>query len=414
MHYCKKWLSAAGAIVAIALMSTSSSLQAQTNPFGGSQVRVTTSSTETSGGRSVVSINGSWVNVRSGPGTNNSILKTLPQGSVGYVVAEKNGWNQVVFGNGLKGWVRADLLSDGSGVSAVPATGADKSAVEKSFARWDRQLSKTSLDFSKVPSYYKLGRAWSAYQKGDWQKAFELAQDDSSNPLRAKYLMAKSLYKLGKYAEAKAQLSKIERALEDEAFTQVIDTATKPYIDEPVIFKFGGFDDVAAYRKKKANGNRIGLDSSEYYEDFVDISTWKWKSNEAYKEFQTIAGIDCSGFVQRVQMDAYKQAGVTWPIQGRTSAGGLSSSSCSKEVNPGYRPPPPPDARPGDMILFDYGHNRYGHSAIYRGTDVNGNIHVVMMGDVPYNCILPAEKIQYYKGTYRMKGMDEVRKKLTA
>jgi len=405
---------AAGAIAAIALMFACSSLHAQTSPFGGSQVQVTSSSSDASGGRGVVSIGESWVNVRSGPGTNNAILKTLPRGSVGYVVAEKNGWNQVIFGNGLKGWVRADLLADGSGISPLPATSADKAALDKSFARWDKHLSKTVLDYSGIHTYYKLGRAWAAYQKGDWQKAYELAQDDASNPLRAKYLMAKSLYQLGKYAEAKAQLAKIERTLEDEAFSQVIDAATRPYIDEPVYFKFGGFDDVATYRKKKANGNRIGLESSEYYEDFVDISTWKWKSNAAYAEFQKIGGIDCSGFVQRVQMDTFKQAGVSWPIQGRTSAGGLSSSAYSKEINPGFRPPPPPDARVGDMILFDYGHNRYGHSAIYRGTDVNGNIHVVMMGDVPYNCILPAEKIQYYKGTYRMKGMDDVRKKLTA
>lgn len=414
MDYRDRWLSAAGAITAIALVIAGSSLHAQTNPFGGSQVQVTSSSNGASSEESLVSIGESWVNVRSGPGTNNSILKTLPRGSVGNVIAEKNGWCQVVFGNGLKGWVRADLLAYGSRVSPIPATSADKAAVQKSFARWDKHLSKSSLDYSNIPSYSKLGRAWSAYQKGDWQKAFEQAQDDSSNPLRAKYLMAKSLYQLGKYAEAKAQLAKIERALEDETFTQVIDAATKPYIDEPVCFKFGGFDDVATYNKKKANGNRIGLDSSEYYEDFVDINTWKWKSNAAYNEFQKIAGIDCSGFVQRVQMDAFKQAGVKWPIQGRTSAGGLSSTGISKEVNPGYRPPPPPDARPGDMVLFDYGHNRYGHSAIYRGTDANGNVHVVMMGDVPYNCILSPEKLQYYKGTYRMKGMDDVRKKLTA
>lgn len=403
-----------GVITVIALLIACSCGYAQTNPFGGEQVRVTSSSNSSETGDAVVSINGSWVNVRTGPGTQNAVLKTLPRGTAGRVVDEKNGWKLVDFGKGLKGWVRGDLLNAGSATPAVSPGSADKASVEKSFARWDKHLSGSTLDYSTVPWYWKLGRAWSAYQEGDWKKAYELAQEESSNPLKAKYLMAKSLYRLGRHAEAKAILAKIERSLEDAAFRQVIDASAKPYIDEPVVFKFGGFDTVTTYQKKKQSGNRLGLNSAEYYEKYVNIDTWQWRSKAAYNEFQQIGGIDCSGFVQRVQMDAYKNAGVQWPIEGRTSVSGLWSQKNTREINPGYRPPPPPDIRPGDMILLDYGHNRYGHSAIYRGIDANGNIHVAMMGDTAINCILPAEKLKYYKGTYRMNGMDEVRKKLTA
>ncbi len=70
--------------------------------------------------------------------------------------------------------------------------------------------------------------------------------------------------------------------------------------------------------------------------------------------------------------------------------------------------------RPGDMILLDYGHNRYGHSMIYKGKDSAGNLIVIQMGDTAQETILPAAKYQYYKGTYRMKGMDKVRENLTA
>lgn len=195
---------------------------------------------------------------------------------------------------------------------------------------------------------------------------------------------------------------------------RILDAKAQPYIDEGVVFKFGGFDSVKSYQAKKAAGNRLGLNSDEYYEDFVDINTWKWRSAAAAKEFNTIAGLDCSGYVQRVQQDLFRAAGVSYPISGRTSTSGLWSGQFTTSVNPGVKPPPPPDIRPGDMILLDYGHNRYGHSMIYRGVDAKGNILVTQMGDTAEQHILPAEKFQFYKGTFRMKGMDQVRQKLLA
>ena len=66
------------------------------------------------------------------------------------------------------------------------------------------------------------------------------------------------------------------------------------------------------------------------------------------------------------------------------------------------------------MILLDYGHNRYGHSMIYKGRDAQGNILVMQMGDTAEVNILPAHKFEFYKGTYRMNGMDQVRKAMTA
>ena len=341
------------------------------------------------------------------------MLKTLARGTKGEVLATMNGWSYVRFSNGLVGWVRSDLLSSGT-ITPPPASDADKASLDKSFTRWDKHLKGSYLNFDNLSWWWKLGRAWKAYQDGDFQKAYELAQADTSDPLKARYLMAKSLYGLGKYAEARAMLKGIEKTLEDAAFLQVLDKTAKQYIDEPVVFKFGGFDDLPTYRMKKAKGYPLGLESSVYYDKYVDINTWKWKSDAAYKEFNKIGGIDCSGFVQMVLKETYGDAGKTWPISGRTSTSGLWSQNFTKEINPGHRPPPPPDIRPGDMILFDYGHNRYGHSAIYRGRDAQGNIHVLQMGDTAQEAIIPAEKLQYYKGTYRMNGMDAVRQKLTA
>ncbi|NLI75701.1 MAG: tetratricopeptide repeat protein [Candidatus Riflebacteria bacterium] len=259
-----------------------------------------------------------------------------------------------------------------------------------------------------------LGRAFQKFQEGDYQEAYELAQNATTNPVERRYLMAKCLWKLGQTGEARKLLDTIKGPLEDYIMTRYLDGAAKPYIEAAVPFKFGGFDDLDTYQKKVLAGNRMGLESSEYYEDFVDINTWKWKSAAKAREFEKIAGIDCSGYVQRVQQGMFKAAGVPYPIQGRTSTSGLSSPAVSTQINPGFKPPPPPDIKPGDMILLDYGHNRYGHSMIYRGRDAKGNILVTQMGGVPENGILAPEKVQFYKGTYRLKGMDKVRQKVLA
>ncbi len=388
----------------------------QNNPFGDDSISNPSSVNAGTSGSALegVFINGTWVNVRSGPGTSHSILKTFPKNTKGKKILEQNGWTMVDFGGGTIGWVRSDLLSSGATGSTSTSSNADKKAIEKSFERWERHLGSSTLDYSNISPFWKLGRAHKALMNGDYKKAYELAQEVDYDPVRSRYLMAKALYGLGQYSEAKAVLTPLEKPLEDAAFLQAIDSIAKPYIDEPIVFKFGGFDDVKTYQKKKAAGARLGLDSTEYYEDFVDINTWKWKSQEKYKEFNTIGGIDCSGFVQRVQQAAFKQAGVTYPISGRTSTSGLWSQQYTKAINPGVKPPPPPDIRPGDMILLDYGHNRYGHSMIYRGKDAAGNIRVLAMGDTAEETILSPEKFEFYKGTYRMNGMDKVRKALTA
>lgn len=360
-------------------------------------------------------INGSWVNVRSGPGTDNAVLKTLPRGTTGKKLEERNGWSRIDFGNGLTGWVSNKYLAASS--SQPPQE--TQTPVRSDYAttqieRWERHLGNDLLDFSRFPWYWRLNRAEKAFKKGNYESALSLARAASGNPIEAAFMQAKCLNKLGKGKEAEKILKVLEKHLEDIVVQRKLDQLAAPYINEPIVFKFGGFDDIKTYRDKKAAGNPIGLESSEYYEKYVDINTWKWRSNTAYKEFEKIAGIDCSGFVQQLQKEAYAKAGVKYPISGRTSTSGLWSQKYTDSINPGVKPPPPPDIRPGDMILLDYGHNRYGHSMIYKGKDSAGNLIVIQMGDTAQETILPAAKYQYYKGTYRMKGMDKVRENLTA
>lgn len=50
------------------------------------------------------------INIRSTPGTRGSIVATATYGVVFKVLSKKNNWVQVQHANGVKGWIRQDLL----------------------------------------------------------------------------------------------------------------------------------------------------------------------------------------------------------------------------------------------------------------------------------------------------------------
>jgi uncharacterized protein YraI len=66
------------------------------------------------------------VNIRSGPGTQNSILAKLPLGATAVIVGRNSSsqWWQVNY-NGIVGWVSATfaVIQTGANVSAIPVTG---------------------------------------------------------------------------------------------------------------------------------------------------------------------------------------------------------------------------------------------------------------------------------------------------
>lgn len=53
---------------------------------------------------------GKTVNVRSAPSTNGDVVATAIYAVCFKVVSQKNGWVQVEHANGVKGWIRKDLL----------------------------------------------------------------------------------------------------------------------------------------------------------------------------------------------------------------------------------------------------------------------------------------------------------------
>lgn len=112
MSLKKKVLSVAmGAVVAIpgsiALAETASAAPADS---GAATIRLATKTMYTN----------TSARVRSGPGTNYKILRTLPAGTKVNVVGGKNGWSQISGG----GWIRNDLLTSKGGGAALNNTGS--------------------------------------------------------------------------------------------------------------------------------------------------------------------------------------------------------------------------------------------------------------------------------------------------
>jgi hypothetical protein len=60
----------------------------------------------------IVSVNGSLVNVRMGPGTDYSVLASLPRGTEVDLVDIRNGWAMIRLSSGEEGWM-AEYLLDG-------------------------------------------------------------------------------------------------------------------------------------------------------------------------------------------------------------------------------------------------------------------------------------------------------------
>lgn len=56
-------------------------------------------------------VKGWYVNVRTGPGTNYSVVTTVNKGASGTVLDSQKGWYKLKFANGTSGWIAGWLLS---------------------------------------------------------------------------------------------------------------------------------------------------------------------------------------------------------------------------------------------------------------------------------------------------------------
>ncbi len=260
-----------------------------------------------------------------------------------------------------------------------------------------------------------LAEGYAEFQKGNYGTALKnfrtiLEKDPYNN--KALYYMALAKMGNGNVTDATKVAEYLRNKMKDDAWEKIFKKNTDPWVEAEVAFKIGGFDSLDKYKEKIAAGNKKELHGDEYYEKYVDKNTWQFKSKAAEKEFQSIAGIDCGGFVQQVYMDLCKQNGVKPPFNSKLPSSQLTSEKyCKKMKDDGIIPPM--SAKPGDfMILSD--HDGWGHAFYFAGRDKDGRPLIAEAsgeGKVLARP-MPDRYFARYDGTYRFNEMDKIREKM--
>ncbi len=252
------------------------------------------------------------------------------------------------------------------------------------------------------------------FQKGNFSGAsakFEQAAKKDPKNNNILYYLALSKIKEGKSAEAEPFINSMHKQLKDEQWNSVFRSFTDPWVEADVAFKIGGFDSLDQYKQKIAAGNRKELHGDEYYEKYVNPRTYKYYSESARKEFESIAGIDCGGFVQRVYMDMCEKNGIKPPFNYKVPGRQLQNYG-TQLADDGIIPPM--SAKPGDFILLKE-HDGWGHAFYFAGRDKNGTPLIVEAsgeGKVLARP-MPDRYYQWYQGTYKFKDMDKIREKMS-
>ena len=62
--------------------------------------------------RAVYEVTGNGVNMRSGPGTANGVVATLPLGTRAEIIGSEGNWNRIRLEDGTEGWMSANFLAE--------------------------------------------------------------------------------------------------------------------------------------------------------------------------------------------------------------------------------------------------------------------------------------------------------------
>ncbi len=101
---------ASAAIAVLLLTATVSLMGTPTEAFAASQIKGT--------------VTADYLNVRSGPGLNKSILNVIKEGDTVVIVKTENGWYKIKRGNNKYGWVSADYVKTKNGTQTTKKTTA--------------------------------------------------------------------------------------------------------------------------------------------------------------------------------------------------------------------------------------------------------------------------------------------------
>jgi serine/threonine-protein kinase len=195
------------------------------------------------------------LNVRSGPGVSNAVVDTLPQGkTLGLTGSRQNGWVEI--SSPLKGWVYNDRqFIDCSSSNQIPVEAkATPAPVKTPIAKPTTAKPKPPVDNGSDT----LAKADEKYQNGDIEGAIAQAKEIiSSGSASAKDAQTKIVKWQKDWTDAKAKYDRIQKALDEGRWDEVIRAAADPKLLEQSYWrdKLSQLIEEAKKRKAEAESN---------------------------------------------------------------------------------------------------------------------------------------------------------------
>ncbi len=195
------------------------------------------------------------LNVRSGPGVSNTVVDTLPQGkTLGLTGSRQNGWVEI--SSPLKGWVYNDRqFIDCSSSNQIPVEAkATPAPVKTPIAKPTTAKPKPPVDNGSDT----LAKADEKYQNGDIEGAIAQAKEIiSSGSASAKDAQTKIVKWQKDWTDAKAKYDRIQKALDEGRWDEVIRAAADPKLLEQSYWrdKLSQLIEEAKKRKAEAESN---------------------------------------------------------------------------------------------------------------------------------------------------------------
>lgn len=307
-----------------------------------------------------------YVNIRSGPSTNDKIIGKLYKGCVANILSWEGDWVKIQSGNIAEGYIKAEYLLIGYDAEDRVAEFCNKIATVNCSV-----LNVRSGQGTNFSIYEKIPRGESYYVVNEYEEWVEivLGQDDATGrdttgfvarqyvDISYEFLYAVTIEEEQAQIEAERAAKKAEeerlaqlareqaakKAAEEQAAKKAAEEAAKKQEEERQ----------AAQKAQEEQKNqttaqaKLRQEIAEYAVRFVG-NPYVWGGTSLTK------GADCSGFVQAI----YKQFGYTIPRVSRDQA----KSAGYTDVKPTLE-----NLLPGDLIFYTNSSGTVDHVAMYIG-----------------------------------------------
>ena len=307
-----------------------------------------------------------YVNIRSGPSTDDEIVGKLYKGCVANVLGYEGGWVKIQSGNVTEGYIRSDYLLIGWEAEAKIAQYCDRVAtVNCDVLNVRTGMSTSDSIYDKIPygeSYY----IEEEYE--EWVKII-LGQDDSTGKDHTGYVFKQYVdisyeyqyaitieeeeaQKAAEEAARKAEEERLRKLAEEEAARKAAAAAKKKAEEEAA--KAAQKAEAEEARKQLEQQAALSTDAAKLRQEIASYATkfvgnpYKWGGTSLTK------GADCSGFVQSI----YKQFGYTIPRVSKDQA--KTAGYC--DVKPDKE-----HLLPGDLVFYTDSKGVVDHVGIYIG-----------------------------------------------